>query len=155
MSFLLDSVPMVALVTSLRLSILPLHPRPRKQIRCTLLFLPLFSPPSPPSNRFFLTRASRIAANLMAEQHKSGSVIGFEKKRDWKVRGKGGILFIRNGTTEVRSDDVLSRDNWLIIIMAVAREKIIHDCLETVGDVTTSVFPRSWMRNNRRREGQV
>lgn len=62
----------------------------------------------------------------MAEQHKSGSVIGFEKKRDWKVRGKGGILFIRNGTTEVRSDDVLSRDNWLIIIMAVAREKIIH-----------------------------
>lgn len=91
----------------------------------------------------------------MAEQHKSGSVIGFEKKRNWKVRGKGGILFIRNGTTEVRSDDVLSRDNWLIIIMAVAREKIIHDCLETVGDVTTSVFPRSWMRNNRRREGQV
>lgn len=68
----------------------------------------------------------------MAEQHKSGSVIGFEKKRDWKVRGKGGILFIRNGTTEVRSDDVLSRDNWLIIIMAVAREKIIHDCLETM-----------------------
>ena len=150
MSFLLDSVPMVALVTSLRLSILPLHPRPRKQIRCTLLFLPLFSPPSPPSNRFFLTRAPRIAANLMAEQHKSGSVIGFEKKRDWKVRGR--LEFYQkwdDGSSKRR------RDNWLIIKMAVAREKIIHDCLETVGDVTTSVFPRSWMRNNRRREGQV
>lgn len=73
MSFLLDSVPTVALVTKpSTFDPPPPPPPPRKQIRCTLIFLP--------SNRFFLTRESRVAANLMAERRKS-AVIGFEKKR--------------------------------------------------------------------------